>query len=297
MKLLITGGTGFVGGEIVRQARDAGHSVRVLARGRRKPEPGVEWLRGSILDQDSLPGAMAGMEAVVHLVGIISEIGDQTFERVHFEGTRHVLKAAKTAGVSRWIHMSASGTRPAARSRYHRSKWDAEESVRGSGLEWTIFRPNLIYGPGDGFVNLFARVARWSPVLPVVGPGTNRLQPVAVEDVARCFVGALAMFQSTGQTLDICGRESFTLDEVLDHILEATGRTRLRAHIPWWLAGLQARALEAVFPAILGQVPPLNRDQILMLQEDQVGDPDPVCRMFGFEPVRFREGIQRFLAK
>lgn len=300
VKILITGGTGFVGGEIVRQALDAGHEVRVLSRGRKLPDacPGrVDLVRGSVLDPGVLPAAMAGVDAVLHLVGIISEIGDQTFERVHVLGTRHVVSAARAAGVNRFIHMSALGTRPEARSRYHQSKWAAEEIVRNSGLEWTVFRPGLIYGPGDAFVNLFARLARVSPVIPVIGPGNNLLQPVAVQDVARCFVGALTVHGSQMKTLDLCGRERFTMDEVLDVILGAVQRRRLRVHLPWGIARLMAGVMEKVFPALLGKAPPLNRDQVCMLQEDNVGDPDPLCGIFGIDPVRFRAGVREFLQK
>ena len=296
MRILVTGGSGFVGRAVVGQLRASGHDVRILSRRRPAPECGADWSAGSILEPDSLSQAFIGVDAVVHLVGIISEIGGQTYERVHVEGTVNVLDGARSAGVSRVVHMSALGTRPDARSRYHRSKWEAEQRVRESGLEWTIFRPSLIYGPGDGFVTLFARMARVSPVLPVIGPGTNQLQPVAVEDVARCFAASVPVRECHSRTFDVCGRERFTMDEVLTLILEATGRSRGRIHLPWAVAGLQARALEALVPAMLGKAPPLNRDQILMLQEDNIGDPEPACQMFGFEPVRFREGIRRFLA-
>jgi len=293
--VLVTGGSGFVGREIVGQLTAAGHIPRVLARGDQAPRAGVEFARGSVLEPASLLTPAKDCDAVIHLVGIISEAGEQTFERVHLEGTRNVLAAAGAASISRFIHMSALGARPDAPARYHRSKWAAEEAVRASGLAWTIFRPSLIYGPGDGFVNLFARMSRWSPVLPVIGSGQSLVQPVAVEDVARCFVGALAQPRSVGQSYDLCGRERLTFRAVLEEILRATGRRRLRLGLPLPVARLQARVLETLCPRLLGQAPPLNRDQILMLQEDNVGDPGPACRMFGLEPTPFREGIRRFL--
>ncbi|MBL9174200.1 MAG: complex I NDUFA9 subunit family protein [Verrucomicrobiales bacterium] len=296
MLILVTGGSGFVGREVVGQLQAAGHRLRVLARHTSGSQDGVERIRCSVLEPASVVAAVSGVDAVVHLVGIISEVGDQTFERVHVGGTEAVVSAARAAGVRRYVHMSALGTRPGARSRYHRTKWDAEELVRRSGLDWTILRPSLIYGPGDGFINLFARMSAVSPVLPVVGPGTNQMQPVAVEDVARCFCGALAHSGSLHQTLDVCGRERFSVNEILAMVLETLGRRRGRIHLPWGIAGIQARVLETVYPRLLGKAAPLNRDQILMLQEDNVGDPDPACRMFGFEPVRMREGIRRFLS-
>jgi len=192
--------------------------------------------------------------------------------------------------------MSALGTRARARSRYHQTKCAAEELVRQSELQWTIFRPSLIYGPGDAFVNLFARMSRWSPVLPVMGSGQGKLQPVAVEEVARCFVSALDEPASVGQTYDLCGPDALTFSAVLDDILAATGRRRLKVCIPMSLARFQAQVLEVVWPRLFGRVPPLNREQLLMLEEDNVGDPGPASRLLGLKSETFRSGIRRFLA-
>jgi NADH dehydrogenase len=296
MTVLVTGGSGFVGREIVRQLQAAGHNVRVLVRGTRRSTPTVRTVHGSVLRPSTLASACAGCDAVIHLVGIISEIAEQTYENVHTEGTCNVISAAKATGITRLVHMSALGTRPDAVARYHRSKWAAEDAVRASGLAWTIFRPSLVYGSGDGFVNLFARMSRWSPMLPVIGDGTNLLQPIAVEDVAHCFVGALAKLIAVGQTYDLCGLERFRFSEVLDEILAATGRRRWKSHIPMPLARTQASLLESIFPRVFRRAPPLNRDQLRMLAEDNVGDPSAACRAFCFEPMKFREGIRRFLS-
>lgn len=296
MNVLVSGGSGFVGSEIVRQLVAAGHRVRVLSRGFRRLDPAVRSVHGSVLDPGCLPEACAGCDAVVHLVGIISEIGGQTFERVHVDGTRNLLAAARAAGVPRFIHMSALGTRPDAVARYHRTKWAAEESVRASGLDWTLFRPSLVFGPGDHFVGLFARISRWSPVLPVMGDGQALLQPVAVDEVARCFVGALAEPRSIGRTFDLCGSERLSFDAVIDAILAATGRRRMKLHIPLPIARLQAAVMESVFPRILRRPSPLNRDQLLMLSEDNVGDPVPASQMFRYRPTGFRAGIRPLLA-
>jgi uncharacterized protein YbjT (DUF2867 family) len=302
MHLLITGATGFVGRETLRQARAAGHTLRVLAR---RPasmaaraiqtEFKAELRAGDVLDAASLAGAAEGCGAVIHLVGIISEIGRQTFEHVHVRATEQVLAAARSAGVRRFVQMSALGTRAGAASRYHQTKWAAEQAVRASGLDWTILRPSLIFGPEDHFVNLFARMSRWSPVLPVMGPGTAQLQPVAVEDVAACFVRAIGKPEAAGSTLEVCGPERFTLPELLQEILAALGRRRLLLHLPLPVARAQAALLETTFPWLLRQAPPLNRDQLLMLQEDNVGNPEPAARLFGLTPTRFGEGIRRYL--
>ena len=304
MKVFVTGATGFVGQEVLHRLHDAGHSARILARdakSRRVREAATRWHtevhQGNILDAASMEGGLNGVEAVVHLVGIISEVGENKFENVHTRGTENIVAAARAADVTRFIHMSALGTRPNAASRYHQSKWAAEEIVRRGGLAWTIFRPSIIYGPGDGFVNLFARMSRFSPVLPVIGSGRSKFQPVPVQDVATCFVRALSEPHSIGQIYGLCGTEVFTLEQILDLILEVTARRRIKLHLPLWLARCQAAFLELVFPRLLGQAPPFNRDQLIMLQEDNVGDPRPAMELFGLKPTSFREEIARYLAK
>jgi uncharacterized protein YbjT (DUF2867 family) len=304
VKVFVTGATGFVGQAILLRLQAAGHSTRILVRHPNSPRTCVllsdrrtETHRGDVLDASALQRALAGADAVIHLVGIIGEIGKNTFEKVHKCGTENVVRAAQEAGVSRFVHMSALGTRPAAVSRYHRSKWAAEEIVRASRLNYTIFRPSIIYGSGDRFVNLFAGIARWSPVLPVMGSGQSRFQPIPVEDVAACFVRALNEARSVGQTYDLCGTEVFTLNEILDLILGVTGRKRLKLHLPLWLARIQAALMEFTFPVVLRKPAPLNRDQLVMLQEDNVGNPWGAIELFGLEPVPFRRGIEKYLQR
>jgi len=304
VKVLVTGATGFVGREILRQLRAAGHSIRNLARDPQSQRAleaatrhGAEVFPGDVLDVSSLPGGLAGVDAVIHLVGIISEAGRSTFENIHTRGTENVVAATRAAGVKRLAHMSALGTRPNAASRYHQTKWAAEEIIRRSGLAWTIFRPSIIHGANDGFVNLFARTSRLSPWLPVMGSGESKFQPVPVEVVAACFVKSLSEPRAIGQTYDLCGTEVLTLEQILDLILIVTGRRRWKLHLPWWLVRAQAAFLEGVFPRLLGKPPPLNRDQLIMLREDNVGDPEPAMELFGLRPGPFREGIGRYLGR
>lgn len=302
MRLLITGATGFVGREVLRQARAAGHELRALVRRLNSATAraaaaqfGAELRAGDVLDRATLAGVAEGCDAVIHLVGIISEAGRQTFENVHLRATENILAAVRDAGVPRHVQMSALGTRPNAVARYHQTKWRAEEAVRASGLAWTILRPSLIFGPEDHFVNLFARMSTWSPGLPVIGPGTAQLQPVAVEDVAACFVRAVAEPRAVGATLDVCGPDRFTLPEILREILAAQRRRRCLLRIPLPVARAQATVLEQVFPKLLRRAPPLNRDQLVMLQEDNVGHPTPAAELFGLRLTPFRDGIRRYL--
>lgn len=291
MKVLVTGGSGFVGRRVVAALLAAGHPVRVLARGTRARMEGVEMIPASVLEPEELVEACRGCEAVVHLVGIIAEVGDQTFERVHVDGTKHLLDAARAAGVRRWVQMSALGARSEGRARYQRTKAAAEALVRPSGLEWTILRPSIVYGVGDGFVNFFERMSRWSPVLPLIGGGGMQFQPIGVDAVARCFVESLVRPVAIGRTYDLCGLERVTLREVMEAILRVTGRRRWLVSVPWWVAGIQAMMAEWVVGGVLRRPPPLNRDQLLMLREDNVGDPGPMQRELGVEPGVFREGL------
>ncbi len=303
MKVLVTGATGFVGREIMRELPRAGHETHILTRDgyedstqAAEKDLSAKIHFGNILNLDSLQRACQGMDAIIHLVGIISEVGENTFENVHTIGTKNIVNAARQAGVRRFIHMSALGTRPNAAARYHQTKWAAEEFVRSSGLDWTIFRPSIIYGPGDQFVNRFARMARWSPVLPVIGDGQSKFQPIAVADVATCFVKALNEARSIGQTYDLCGRDVLTFEAVLDTIMEVTGQKRLKLHTPNGLARSQATILEFVYCRLRGKASPLNRDQILMLREDNVGNAQPANELFGLKPISLRDGIASYLA-
>ena len=295
VRVLVTGGSGFVGKAIVRQLRSSGFEVRVLSRSRDVGQSGVVSLRASLFDSEALVRAMAGCDAVIHLVGIISEVGSQTFERVHVEGTRCVLAAARVAGVRRYVHMSAMGARIGAPSRYHQTKVSAEELVRNSGLDWTILRPSLIYGPGDGVVSLFDRMSRWSPIVPVIGSGEGLLQPVDVADVARVFVSALSKTGTRGRTFEVGGPSTVAFSLLLRGILSRLHRRRWIVHLPLPLARLQAAVFEFVFPRVLGLASPLNRDQIAMLQEDNVADCDETWREFGLQPIAWQAGLDRML--
>jgi uncharacterized protein YbjT (DUF2867 family) len=304
MNVFVTGATGFVGREIVRQLHAAGHAIRILARNRNSravqeqvSRHRVEVHAGDVVAPASLDGSLAGCDAVIHLVGIISEVGRSTFEHVHTRGTEYIVAAAQQAGARRFVHMSALGTRPDAVSRYHKTKWAAEQIVRSSGLDWTIFRPSLIYGPSDHFVKLFAKLMRFSPVVPIIGNDRAGFQPVAIEAVAAAFVRSVSEAKSFGQTYDLCGPETLRLSEIVDQIAQATGRKRWKLRIPPGLARANAAFLEFVFPRLLRQAPPLNRDQLIMLQEEVTGDPTPANELFALQHPVFRQRVTEYLSR
>lgn len=296
MKIFVTGATGFVGNAIVRQLLAAGHTPRCLVRRGSEDklaQPGVEFHPGDALDPATLAGALAGCAAVMHLVGIIREIPQRqvTFQRLHVEATANVLAAAQAQGVRRYLHMSANGARAAAPTPYQRSKWQAEELVRASGLDWTIFRPSVIYGRGDGFVSLLARIVRCAPLVPVFGDGRYLLSPVAVEDVAAGFVAALSKPATIGQSFACGGPEAISYDRLLDLIGAALDRPSvLKLHQPLLLM----RPLVAVGEYLPGF--PITADQLTMLLEGNSCDPQPWAAACGLTLTPFASGLSRMLA-
>jgi len=293
-RVFVTGATGFVGRTVVQALRAEGYVVRCLVRRGSEPDlrgvGAIERVEGDVLSPQTLEEGMAGCEAVVHLVGIIREHvpTNTTFYRVHVQGTGNVVAAAASVGVRRYIHMSALGAREGARSRYHQTKWAAEEAVHACSLPWTIVRPSVIYGRGDGFVSLLVRVVRRLPIVPLIGGG--RLQPVPVEQVAQGVARALALPAAVKQTYEVGGPDRVTLGELVDLIGKVLGRRRiLKVNVP--------RSVVRVATRVLHRLPyfPLTPDQLLMLEEDNVCDPAPFFSTFGLVPLPLATGLRRLL--
>lgn len=294
MKVFVSGGTGFVGREVVRQLLAAGQKPVCLVRPgseNKLPEgAGITIRPGDVSDPASLEGALHGCEAVIHLVGIIREIPEQgvTFDRLHRKATANMVAAAEAQQVMRFVHMSSNGVKEDAATDYYCSKWQAEQILRGSSLSWTIFRPSVIFGAEDDFCNRLAEMIRRLPVVPVLGNGRYRIAPVAVEDVAAGFVAALQTSASIGRIYPVCGRDSFSFDELLDRIGLALGRERVsKAHHPLFLVKPLVASLQFL-PGF-----PLTSDQLTMLLAGNVCDPQPWIEDFGIEPQTFTEAIFR----
>ncbi|MFQ5817505.1 MAG: SDR family oxidoreductase [Terriglobia bacterium] len=297
--ILLTGATGFVGSHMVEALRAAGQPVRCLVRSREKATQqglsAAERVEGDILRPETLPAACAGIEKVIHLVGIILERGQQTFERVHYQGTGNVVAAAKQAGVKRFVHMSALGARSDPRATaYHRTKWKAEQEVINSGIPYVILRPAIIYGPRDGFVTQMVDMIEKAPVIPIVGTGEYPLQPIFINNVCQAFVGALTNEKATNKILELGGPEALAYEKVIDAIAAAIGVNKKKIHLPFPFMRLNAAVLETFLP-LVGATPPVTRAQLQMLREGSTCDVRPALETFHLRLVPFTQGLASYL--
>lgn len=297
MKVFLTGATGFVGKYMLERLLVEGHSVRAALRSLpgqkarlvshtehlgRKDD--FQWVHGDIVEGSRLEEGMQGCDAMIHLVGIIVEKGTNTFERVHYLGTRNVVEAAKRTGIKRFVQMSALGVRADSVAPYQTTKWKGEEEVRQSGIPFCILRPSLIFGEGDGFVTQMIATMRSAPLFrPVPGDGRPRFRPIAVEDVTTCFVRALTYEAATNQTVDLGGADELTLNEVLAEIARCAGVRKPPVHIPMPLMMAGASVAQKVL-----KNPPVTVDQLRMLQEGSTCDIEPMKSIFGVNPRGFK---------
>lgn len=288
MKIFMTGATGFVGRHIAARLAADGHELKCLVRASGSESAGylkglgAEVAEGDILSVKSLANGARGCDTAMHLVGIILERRGASFEQIHVDGTRNMLTAAKQAGITRFAHMSALGTGPGASAAYHKTKWQAEEDVRASGLDYTIFRPSIIYGPGGEFINMLARQVRLLPVVPVIGNGRYRMQPISVDDVAACFAASLTTQTAVNKVYEIGGPEALSYNEMIDTLCRVMGKRRLKAHVPVALVRPVAWLSEKTMPK-----PLLTNDQLNMLLGDNLCDITAMREELGVEPVAF----------
>ena len=282
----ILGGSGFVGRAVAEHlSGEMGLRVRVITRSRPRAMPlavlpTVELLVADAHDTRALAQAFDGMDAVVNLVGILHERGSQSFEACHVELPRKVAEACHSAGVQQLLHMSALGASVEGPSRYQRTKGAGEAEVkRAAGdLPVTIFRPSIIFGEDDQFLNTFAWLARWFPVIPLAGAGA-RFQPIWVEDVARCFAGALGNARAYGQTFEICGPKQYTLEELVRYVAKLVDRRPGIVPLHGAAASLQAMMLTH-FPGRMK----MTRDNLASMSVDNICS-QPFPALFGFEPT------------
>jgi NADH dehydrogenase len=295
MRVLVTGATGFVGNEMVKELLARGHRVRALVRpgsqDKLQVRDRVGEVIGDVLDRQAVLQAAPGCDAVIHLVGIIREFPRRgvTFESLHVEATHNVVDAARAAGARRYLQMSALGARPAPADPYHTTNYRADEYVMAAAPAWTIFRPSVIYGPGDQSINLFAQIIKSSAVYPVIGDGNYQMQPAPVGKVARAFAKALELPDTENRIYDVGGPEPLTFNRIIDIIAAVLGKKVYKLHLPVWPMRLAA--------GLLGGFPwfPVTTGQIRMLLEGNTCDPAAFYQDFALKPVSFQGGISQYL--
>jgi NADH dehydrogenase len=293
VKVLVVGGTGFVGPKIVHALRARDLDLRVLARRPESQDRAATWgatvVRGDVTDPTTLESAVAGCTHVVHLVAIIKGRPDD-FHNVMTIGTKNLVAAAKNAGVQRFVLMSALGAseETAAEVPYYAAKLAMEREVAASGLEHTIFRPSFVFGADGGVLPTFIKQVRLSPVVPVIGPGEQRSQPIWVDDVAAYFAAGIDKPEAGNRTFELGGPDTVTWNELYLTIARVLGKRRRLAHVPWSVARTGAALTQRIPGA------PLTVDQVTMLRgPDNVVRESSAVETFKLPLVPLEEQIRR----
>lgn len=297
--LFITGATGFVGTGILRalgrtrgQAPAGAYADMTIQSLVRKPgdsQAGVEPVVGDVTDPASLAGKLDGIDTVIHLVGIIEEQGNATFDSIIRQGGENVINEAARAGVKHFILMSALGAQDNPDYQYHQAKFRAEEALKASGLTFTIFRPSVVFGAGDGFITVLAGLVRSFPIVPVAGSGKSKFQPVQLDDVASSFAYAVSHpVETAGQTYELGGARPYTYEGMLDVIAAELGKKKPKVHLP---VGLVKAVVQLSNPLPKALRPPVTMEQLKMLGLDNSTDDSATERLIGRTPMALEDGI------
>lgn len=301
--IFIAGGTGFIGQHLLNALKKNGYAIRCLARTSERAAPcrerGCEIAIGDILDRESITGGLDGVDIVVHLVGIIKERGNITFERVHAGGTRNLVDEAKNAGVKHFFYQSALGASLHSSSRYQKTKAEAEESVKASGIPYTIFRPSLVIGEQDGFTQKLKELLLLGPVVPVPGDGNAKFQPIDVDDWVKCFLRIIDNTGALNKTFEFGGPEHLTYNETITQLMDVMGIKKTIVHLPMIFAraGIPFIGFARVLGRSLGKkIPSITPEQLILLGMDNICDVNSVENFFGFKPITYREALRKFIA-
>jgi NADH dehydrogenase len=294
----VFGGSGFIGRYVVKRLAQQGWLVRVAVR---RPSRAaflqplgdvgqITLLRAPIQDAAAVRTVLEGADAAINLVGLLFEKGKQNFEAVHLRGARQVAEAAAAAGVKHLVQISAIGAEVSAEAKYARTKGAGEQAVSQAFPAAAIVRPSIVFGPEDEFFNLFASLAQLSPVLPLIGGGATRFQPVYVGDVADAVVKCLTDPACAGKSYELGGPQVYSFKELLELMLRQIGRRRLLLPLPFWAASLEAAVLE------WSPMPLLTRDQVKLLRHDNVVGPDALTFAdLGIQPTSVEVVLPTYL--
>lgn len=320
----VTGATGFVGRYVVRELLRRGYAVRALGRSRQKArevlprgaEGRLTFVEGGVLDAGVLPELVRGASACIHLIGIIRETGGgQTFQRLHVEATRAAVDACRAAGVDRFVHMSSLAANPEGPSEYQKTKWEAEQIVRRSGLDWTIFRPSIIHGPDSEFIRMVKGMSSGQeppyyflpyfsrrrldlsvPTGRVVWE-SPKVQPIAVEDVAQAIAECLQRPETVGEVYNLVGPDVMDWPEMLTFLRDSLPGANRRI-APWHIPGTHGAAIARVAKTLgLGGLLPFDAGMALMSMEDSTADLTKARAHLGLNPRPFRPTVAAYASR
>ena len=292
--IFIAGASGFVGGHLIDAVLKDGHKLRCLARAEKSQklleQKGIEVIPGDITETETLAGALDGIDFVIHLVGIMEEKGAATFERVHVEGTKNLVNEAKKSGVKHFFYQSALGADKGSWSGYLKTKAEAEEIVKASGIPYTIFRPSLIIGQWDGFTKKLMDLIKMSPVIPIPGDGKSKFQPVYINDWVKCMLKVVSSPESFRGTFDIGGLQQLTYNEIVRTLADAMKVKKTIVHVPMGLMKFGALLAEKTIPLL-----PVTSDQLRLLEAGNICDVTSVEKSFGFKPMKYADALKGFI--
>src|SRR3989304_7971542 len=288
----VTGASGFVGSHLISGLLKEGYKVRALVRSEEKggklKEQGCEVASGDVRDLASLERAFQGVQAVIHLVAITREKGDTNFETVNRLGTKNVCEAMKKSGVSRLVYTSIVRAGPEVKSAYLRSKWAAEQEIRKTELDWTILRCSFIFGAGGNALETLASMIRRLPIVPVLGDGKYKQQPIFVKDVVSCLIKSLEEDKTVRNVYEIGGPEPLEYNQILDAIGEALGKKRRKLHLPLAINRPLIAIGERILPKPLITIPELE-----LLIMDPIPEKNVIKEVFGIDPLPLREVLKK----
>lgn len=303
MRFFIAGGTGFIGKHLIDALSKGKYAARCLVRTEERAavcrKAGFEAAIGDITDRESLKGKLDNCDIVAHLVGIIEEKGDMTFERVHVEGTRNLIEEAKGADIKHIFYQSALGASINSWAKYYKTKAEAEDIVRTCGIPYTIFRPSLVIGKSDGFTEKLKELVRLGPFVPIPGSGNGKFQPIYVKDWVKCFMKVFSdesrVTSHESRIFEFGGPEHLTYNEIVLQLMEAMGVNKPLIHVPVVIIkiSLPFSGISKKIGGFFGrQIPSVTVEQLELLQMDNICDIKSVENNFGFKPINYREALK-----
>jgi uncharacterized protein YbjT (DUF2867 family) len=293
LRIAVLGGTGFIGGHLLKALSGTANEIVIISRRGNAgggSTPNVSYRNADIHNMESLVSALKDIDLVYHLVGIIAETKELTFEKTVIGGTANLVAACGKSGVKRIIYLSALGTSVTSPSKYFQSKWEAEEIICQSGLNYIIVRPSVVFGPDDKFINMLAGMIRRSPIIPIVGNGRYLLQPVYVGDLIDILIDSIGNARAQNKVIEIGGPEQLQFRQLIDLIKKTLSKKRMNFYIPFWFI----KPIAAIMGKIM-ESPPVTVDQLRMLEIGNTCDNKVLLGIYDMKLTKLEDKINDYL--